>query len=390
MKMLNFRKIAGVAATVLLFGAGACADLEVVNPNNPDAGRALGSAGDVEALLAGSYSSWWNSQHQFKGAELALTRMSFEATAPWNNEGMVPLSTIPRNPLVNAANDPYYINQSNTWTRAYRALAAVGQGLKALQDNPELNDELDATQEGSATRALAFGRFVQGLGHAAIAALYDQGFVIDETTDIELVEPIPYNELMTVAMGYFDEALAAAATEDFTVPAAWMSVATTRDDLVRLIHAYKARYMASVPRTPDEANSVNWAQVISEVDASQAGAGPNGFSWHYDMTYAGQNWVTAAEGVATGYALLYTWNMLNYFISGMADQSGRYQKWINVPIGSRTPLLPPNDEQFLIITPDTRFAQGDDLAEQTDNPGTLWSAVTAGEFWKRPERGQWR
>jgi len=217
--------------------------------------------------------------------------------------------------------------------------------------------------------------------------------VIDETTDIETVEPIPYNELMTAAMGYFDEALAAAAAEDFTVPVTWMSMATTRADLVRLIHAYKARYMASVPRTPDEANAVNWAQVISEIDASQAGAGPNGFSWHYDMTYAWLNW---EDDVATGYALTETWNQLNYFISGMADQSGNYQRWINIPIGSRTPLLPDGPDAdaeadpFLIITPDTRFAQGATLAEQAANPGTLWARHVPGQNWLRPERGTWR
>lgn len=382
--MLNFRKTAGVAATVLLFGAGACADLEVTNSNNPDAGRALASAGDVESLISGAYSSWWVGQHAYEGPELALTRMSFEATAPWNNAGMVPLSTIPRNPLVNAPNDPYYINQSLTWTNSYRALAAIAQGIKALEENPELDEELGDT---AALRIRAFGKFVQGLGHAAIAVLYDQGFVVDETVDLATVELVGYQDLMTAAMGYFDEALALAAQMPFDLDDQWMSVAVSRDELVKMIHAYKARYLANVARTPEERAAVNWNQVIAEATAAE------GFSWHYDMTYAWQNW---ESDIATGYALTETWNQLNYFISGMADQSGSYQRWLQVPIGARTPLLPDGPDAdaeadpFLIITPDQRFAQGTTLAEQAENPGTLWARHVPGQNWARPERGQWR
>jgi hypothetical protein len=45
-----------VCASVVF--AAACADLEVVNENAPDAARALNTAGDVESLVGGSYRQW--------------------------------------------------------------------------------------------------------------------------------------------------------------------------------------------------------------------------------------------------------------------------------------------------------------------------------------------
>lgn len=379
--MLTFRKTATLAGAFLLLGAGACADLEVTNPNEPDAGRALSSPGDVEALIAGSFSSWYVGQHSYNGPELALTRMAFEATAPWNNAGMVPLSRIPREPLNNAASDPYYINQSWTWTYSYRALAAVASGLKAIEDDPAISEGLE--EAGSLLRTRVYGKFMQGLGHAAIAFLYDQGFVIDETTDITAVEPVGYAELMTAAMGYFDEALALAATGDFTLPVNWMSQAVTRTQLVGIIHGYKARYLAAVARTREERAAVNWNAVIAETNASIG-------NWAVNLTYAANNWEPTGD-LAPGYALTETWNQLNYFVSGMADQSGRYQQWLAAPVNSRHPLLNGTTPIF-IVTPDTRFNQGATLEEQAlpANDGTLWDRHVPGQNWARPERGTWR
>lgn len=378
--MLTFRKTSTLAGALLLLGAGACADLDVNNPNEPDAGRALSTPGDVEALIAGSYSAWFRGQYSYEGPALALSRMAFEATAPWNNAGMVPLSRIPRTPIVNTASDPYYINQSLTWTLSYRALAAVASGLSAIEDDPEISGGLDNANNGL-LRAKAFGKFMQGLGHASIAVLYDQGFVVDEDTDITTVTPVGYAELMTAAMGYFDEALALAATGDFAIPANWMSRAAPKADFVKIIHGYKARYLAAVARNEAERAAVNWNQVIAETDASIG-------SWHINLDYAANNW----DGdLYQGYSQLETWNQLNYFISGMADQSGRYQQWLAAPVNNRQPLLGGTTPIF-IVTPDRRFARGTTLESQNhaDSAGTLWGRHVPGQNWARPERGTWR
>ena len=52
-----------LAVVVIAVSAAACGDLEVVNLNDPDRERAISTPTDVEALIAGSFSSWWGSGH---------------------------------------------------------------------------------------------------------------------------------------------------------------------------------------------------------------------------------------------------------------------------------------------------------------------------------------
>ena len=49
-----------MVGSMLLLGATACANLDVANPNDADASRALATAGDVESLIAGGYNTWFN------------------------------------------------------------------------------------------------------------------------------------------------------------------------------------------------------------------------------------------------------------------------------------------------------------------------------------------
>lgn len=91
-------------------------------------------------------------------------------------------------------------------------------------------------------------------------------------------------------------------------------------------------------------------------------------------------------GTATG------WSQLAYWIYGMADQEGDYQRWVDTPLGEKSYQFP-GDEPVLIVTPDTRFPQGSTVAEQRENQGTSFSMSTAAEAggtWARPDRGTWR
>jgi hypothetical protein len=83
-------------------------------------------------------------------------------------------------------------------------------------------------------------------------------------------------------------------------------------------------------------------------------------------------------------------------VLGMADQSGRYQRWLARDPWSRHPNL--SDDQasdpFIIITADKRFPQGATLAEQTASKGTRFEIPTVsggyGAQWNRPDRGTFR
>lgn len=366
-----------VVGSLLLFGGTACADLEVVNLTSADAERALATPADVEALIRGSYDSWFSGWASYNGTGPIMSNQSFQHTAPWANFGMEEYGRIPRIATVNDASHSLYGRLSRAWTYNYRAISAIADGTKAL-DKPEIADELGSE---AVARAKAFGKFVQGLAHANLALFYDMAFVVTEDTDVsEPNEPVPYTELMPIAMDMLDQAIALCGTS-FTIPYDWMAGDMDNTSLARLAHSMKARYMAEVGRTPEERAAANWNAIMSEVDA--------GIQEDFTMD---MNWEAGWYASALHYMGRSGWGQLNNFVYGMADQSGNYQEWLGLPFTEKSYQFA-DGRQVLWITPDLRFPQGSTVEEQREAPGTLARISTSGEAggtWARPDRGTWR
>jgi hypothetical protein len=378
--------------TALLLGATACANLDVVNPNDADAARALATPGDVESLIGGAYNTWFNGIYAYGGPALFLSNQSFQHNAPWANAAMEFYGRIPRNAIINDAADSYYGNFTRPWYYSYRAIAAVADAMRSLQD-PAIGDVLGAD---NVLRDQAYGNFVLGVAHATLAILYDQAFIVDETTDVtEAQEAAPYTDVMAAAMGYFDKAISLAGQGSFTIPESWTATTggISNTMLVKIAHSEKARYMAAVARTPADRKAVNWNAVMSEVDA---GITETWAPYMDDHNGWGQE--------SLDYGGYDGWTEMAYWMYGMADQSGNYQRWLAQPLSSKLPN--PDDGDIVIVTPDTRFPRGSTIAEQRDNPGYFSDADAAkrgtlgnwafaapsdiGGVWAHPERGQWR
>jgi hypothetical protein len=385
------------AGLVLLLGLTGCADLDVANPNAPDAELALSRASDIETLIQGSFRQWWLSSHVEDSGVFVFANMSFQMSSWPANFGMVDHSRLPRQPLTNVGLHQFYGEfLSAPWDRNYRTLSAVAQGLRALED-PAIADELGAE---NALRARAFGKFMQGLAHGSIALFYEQGYILDETVQtqeagVPIEQPlVGYNELLQAALGYFDDAIALSQGGGFTIPSSWMSVSVEADQLARIAHSMKARYRANVARTPAERDAVDWNLVIQDVNAGVQ----NGWNMEYGY-FASPFW----NSILAYYAFSWIgWNQESYMITGMADQSGNYQEWLSVqPPESRHPNLPSGDP-FLIVTPDQRFAQGTTVEEQQQNQdlntmiqfdgGALnhQFGATGSNNWGQPARGTQR
>jgi hypothetical protein len=367
-----------MVGTLVLLSAAACADLDVTNPNSADAQRALQTAGDVEALISGSFNTWHTGNADQNGAGNFLSNASFQHSAPWANFCMEEYARIPRIPLVNETAHGCYGNFSSPWINSYRALSAASDGLKALNDNPELAEELgaDATR-----RAEAFARFIQGISHAQIAILYDQGWVIDETTDIlNPGDPVEPATLLATAMDQLDAAISLAGQGfgDEDIPAGWLrsEADLSPAEFARIAHSMKARYRASLPRSPSD--DVDWDQVIADVDAGIT----------EDFIYR----AFASDGWGNGVVFrtqISGWAEVPYFIWGMADQSGNYDTWESLALGDKDANV--DGVPMLIVTPDLRFAQGSTVEEQQENPGVKFASPTnIGSVWAQPGRGTWR
>jgi hypothetical protein len=392
--MTNMRKL--VLATLLLFGAAGCVDLEVQNPNQPEAARALQTAGDVESLIGGTYVQWWNSHwDRDNSVSNILSVQSFQHSAFPANFGMTMYSAFPRAGLDNSPVHQFYPQWAGPWIYNYRAIASARDGLLAISSGRVTFAAADQR------RAQAFAKFVMGLAHGTLAITYDQAFIVDETIDISVPqEAKPYTEVMAAAQRYLDEAITLAQGGAFSIPTNWMSKTVSNTELVRLAYTYKAIYRAQNARTPAERQAVNWDAVIADADrgiTTDWAMGITGVTpWgQFGAGYYNQNVgvPTPASPPSQTNRPTGLWSQMNYFILGMADQSGRYQRWINAPLGARHANLDANPaDPFVIVTPDTRFPRGETLDEQRQwaNVGRYWAAAPTTGQHGQPGRGTWR
>lgn len=389
--MTNFRKTA-VFGALLLFGAGACADLDVTNPNEADRGKAIRTPLDVQSLVSGSFSQWFSANHHASNTpSLLLSAQAFQHSSSAANFGMLSYPALPRFAAQNTVTHQDYVNLASSWNGHYRALAAIADGLRAINTDTVVRAGLGAD---NVRRVRAFGKFVQGLSHASIAVLYDRGYRVDETvTTIDengqavlLGEPLTSAALMTAAIGYLDQAIAAAqGGPAFTIPAAWMSVDVPSATLVRLANSFKAQFRAANARTAAQRTALNWGQIKADIDAGLTG------TFNLNQVYVYNNWLgTQYNGL---YIALPTFTSMNYMVHGMADQSGHYQNWLARSIPERHPnqagAPPTGVDPFIIITPDKRFPQGATFAAQNAAPGREFY-YGGSSLWSQPGRGTWR
>src|SRR5688572_25365764 len=110
---------------------GACQDLDVTNPNNPDRARALRRAGDVENLIGTQFSTIWGVIMGSSAAD-AEGFCSFEIcpaatfstaadhfTSSWGNGYMRVGSSEPRLPYNNSSGSAYRATHEFAWYQLY-------------------------------------------------------------------------------------------------------------------------------------------------------------------------------------------------------------------------------------------------------------------------------
>jgi hypothetical protein len=81
--MRHTRFLGALGAAALLL-TGSCRDLDVENPNAPDAERALSDPAAVEALAGGAMRTWFNAYTSLRGAGVLATQARSYASS-WNN-----------------------------------------------------------------------------------------------------------------------------------------------------------------------------------------------------------------------------------------------------------------------------------------------------------------
>ncbi|MBT8395626.1 MAG: hypothetical protein KJN92_01610, partial [Gemmatimonadetes bacterium] len=275
MKNLKILALIGLLAIV----TNACADLAVTNLNDPDRQRAIQTPSDVESLISGSFNSmFWALQGQWLVCPQSTAANAHASS--WGNWGMKDSRWEPR---IAFNNDPSYSYNNVTevpWGDTYGALAGARDGLAALAEGLTIEESgVDVTQ-----RAIAFGKFVQGLAHYNLGRLFDQAFVIDENTDLANIEFVGPDQLFATAMQKFDEAQSIAQSNSFTIPSSWVGFGGdwSNTDFVAFIKAFKARAIIQMPRTVAEGDAIDWNGVLTLL--------ADGLPFEYQNYYDGNTW----------------------------------------------------------------------------------------------------
>ncbi len=223
------------------------------------------------------------------------------------------------------------------WDFSYLALSAVYDGITAINGGVEIGGAGGPDNN----RALAFAKLVQGIAHGYLALLFDSAYVLDET--VNLADPItllPYPDIMTAAIGYFDAAIALTGSS-FTLPMDWINGnSLTNTQIAQLAHSYRARFLSQVGRTPAERANANWAQILADAaagitqDLAIEGDGDPNWFWFKALEYYG-----ARDG----------WTRVDYKTLGWTELGtvGGYDNWLASEVVDRV--------EFELNVPDGRI-----------------------------------
>ena len=337
-------KLRLVTASVLALGFLACKDTLVVpNLTDPDRDRALSRPSDVEAFIASTYAQVQNATLGGSNDDLQtqLQVMGMENTSSLANFAMGPRGAIPRTPIENTRNSTGDVGNYRDFTVLHRAARMAVMGIGAM------NKLVTLGSANADARARSFARFVQGVSFGNLALAYDSAALVDENDNPESIVPLSYYpDVLNRAYVELDSAItiARATPGGFPLPAGWIASPTSFDttNYFRLIRSYKARFRASVGRTPAERATADWAQIIADANA--------GITADFNIASnpaTGWDVVWPIQAYATGPA---NWHQMSQFIMGMADSSGGYDTWLATTPTNRAP--------FLVVTRDKRFPSG--------------------------------
>jgi hypothetical protein len=330
------RTIRTLLLGALAVGLAGCQDMDVTNPNDPNRESVLNSPSDVQALISSTFRTFFN-RAEGSNVTIPMSTMADEFSTAFFDFGGLELSQEPR-----ATFNPRSPNSGHAgvWQDYYRIIAGINTAFRAIDAG-----NLTIREAGAdvTMRARAFGKFMQGLAHGQVALTFDRGYVSSEILDFETLtfdearELIrPYAEVRDTAIAQLKEALRLAQTNTFTLPATtaeWIpGVSLTNVQFARLINTYIARFMAYTPRTPAERAAVNWAEVITHIDAGiTSDFAPVGTTGVMESLYKHR---AARLRTTTPSDFM----RIDYMVIGPADRSEGFRNWLNTPAANRQPF----------------------------------------------------
>src|SRR5438046_968932 len=251
----------------LALGLVACSDLGVNDVTDPDRNRVLGTPADVESFIGATYAQIQNATLGGSNDDIQtqLQVMGMENVSGLANFAMGPRGAIPRTPIENTRNSTGDAGNYRDFVVLHRAARMATIGIGAMNRLGTLGSPAQDA------RARSFARFVQGVAYGNLALAYDSASLVSETDDPQSIQPLSdYKTVMAAAYVMLDSAITIARANPalFPLPVTWINgLALDTATYFGLIHSYKARFRASVARTPADRAAADWNAIIADANA---------------------------------------------------------------------------------------------------------------------------
>jgi hypothetical protein len=268
--------------------AGCTGDLDVENPNAPDAARAFSDPGTIASLASGTIRQWAVTRQEYN-AGLLLNTMADHASASWNNFNLRFYTSYgnectQRCGWQNTLTSSFYPQLEYFWYGYYGALSSVNDALTAIRKNGVIITDVQTTKMVETIAAMMQGALLGG-----ISMNYDQGFIVDEDTDLADPLALPLKtraEVRDDAIAKLSEAYQLATTNTFTTPSNWAGEVSGRSysnqEIAKLIRTMQAEILAQYARNATENGQVAWAQVRQFASQGLSSAGGTDFQIRVD------------------------------------------------------------------------------------------------------------
>ncbi|MEJ7810026.1 MAG: hypothetical protein WKG32_06350 [Gemmatimonadaceae bacterium] len=321
------RRIIVTVILASLAGVGACQELDITNPNEPDRDRATQLPSGVEALVAGSFRSFWEWTHD-DSPVWSLSTMADEFTSAFGDFGILFTSSEPRPVWNNSSFSGDAEANRDPWYGIYSVISGVNDALVAIDRGVKIGVNGQDTP-----RAEAVARFMQGIAYGYLALYFDKAFIVDETTplDVAQLDARPYTEVMDSAISYLGQSITIATANTFTLPQTdFLHQSLTSQELARLAHSHTAFFLASVARTREERDAASWQRVAAEIDLGiQKDFAPvadeaKGFVDDFKRVAA-----RSRTGFPGDFA------RADYMLVGPADSTNGFLNWLAKPVAER-------------------------------------------------------
>lgn len=284
---MRIQQVARGLGALAVLAVGGCQSLDVPNLNEPSS-TVLTDPNVLETVASGTLRTWFNT-YSTLNQTLVLSVQARGLSSSWNNGNMNYYSGVDISPSDTASDPATWSRALRPWTNdlsaagrtsiedgwfgMYSTLSAANDALKAIRTGGIVIGDATRTK-----RAETIAQLMQGASLAYIALNYDQGYPIDETTDVLTVARVSRRDMKIKAKAALDAAIALANANTFTTPASWTNDAESysNTDIAKIANTLAAMLLAWYPRDATEAATasvVNWAEVETYAAAGMSSGG---------------------------------------------------------------------------------------------------------------------